>query len=129
MEYALFFIAQLANDSLWKKRDADSVECTGISLGNVYRSFEGTVEQLTGELTVTFNTAHWNIDTHGLIYTDTGFLACVQAQLEQLGLPTAGVDYSEQGMQGEDYVSFDVDDAFIRAWNLTEIVIYEADEL
>ena len=36
--------------------------------------------------------------------------------LHQHGLPGNDVDYSEQGMQGDDYVSCDVGEEFLKAW-------------
>ena len=69
-----------------------------------------------GELCVFFNTATWNVEEDGLIYTDGGFKAEMQAFLTAHGLAGADVDYSEQGMQGDDYVSCDVGKAFIASW-------------
>ena len=69
-----------------------------------------------GELCVQFNTATWDVNEDGLIYTDGGFKAEMQAFLTAHGLAGADVDYSEQGMQGDDYVSCDVGKAFIASW-------------
>ena len=69
-----------------------------------------------GELCVYFNTADWDVETDGLIYTDSDFLNELQLFLEQQGLVGADVDYSEQGMQGDDYVSLDVGKAFLDSW-------------
>ena len=68
-----------------------------------------------GELCVYFNDS-WNIEQDGLIYTDTGFMKEMREFLTAHGLPGADVDYSEQGMQGDDYVSCDVGADFIAAW-------------
>lgn len=67
----------------------------------------------SGELRVYFNRQDWNVNLHGLIYTDDTFLKELKAELARLGLPVRGVDYSEQGMQGADYVSLDVGPAFV----------------
>jgi len=69
------------------------------------------------ELVVGFDPETWNTRVDGLIYTDTKFLRGVRKLLNDRGLPGCGVSYSEQGMQGPDYVSFDVSDAFISAWH------------
>jgi hypothetical protein len=69
-----------------------------------------------GELCVKFNTDTWNNDEDGLIYTDGGFMAEMRAFLNAHGLAGADVDYSEQGMQGDDYVSCDIGKAFIASW-------------
>jgi hypothetical protein len=97
---------------------AKSVEIVNMSLGYV------NDEKDFGELCVYFNTATWDVDKDGLIYTDGLFLLQLQMFLEEHGL-SANVDYSEQGMQGDDYVSLDVEDDFIKAWEAKfgEIVI------
>ena len=67
-----------------------------------------------GELCVYFNTADWDVNVDGLIYTDSEFLHELNAFLVEQGL--CAVDYSEQGMQGDDYVSLDVGDEFLQLW-------------
>jgi hypothetical protein len=69
-----------------------------------------------GELCVYFNTATWDVDKDGLIYTDDNFVDELQAFLTAHGLDGADVSYSEQGMQGDNYVSCDVGEAFIKSW-------------
>ena len=69
-----------------------------------------------GELRVAFSTKTWNTEDHGLIYTDPKFLKELQAFLNSLGLAGKDVDYSEQGMQGEDFVSLEVGSQFITSW-------------
>jgi len=70
-----------------------------------------------GELRVYFDTDTWDVDTDGLIYTDKQFRNEVQAFLTAHGLPGGDVAYSEQGMQGDDYVSLDIVTAkFLTAW-------------
>jgi hypothetical protein len=63
---------------------------------------------------VYFNTADWDVNKEGLIYTDKEFLHELNAFLVEQGLST--VTYSEQGMQGDDYVSLDVEDEFLALW-------------
>lgn len=70
-----------------------------------------------GELRVEFDTRTWDTDSDGLIYTDSGFLKGLRLYLNQLGLAGSDVDYSEQGMQGEDYVSLDVGGEFISTFH------------
>lgn len=72
-----------------------------------------------GELRVYFDTATWDISKQGLIYTDEFFMTSVRDRLVQLGFKRAAADdveYSEQGMQGVDYVSLDVGKAFLDEW-------------
>ena len=70
-----------------------------------------------GELRVYFNTKTWDVNTDGLIYTDSDFLNELQLFLDQHGLAGADVEYSEQGMQGDNYVSLDVGKAFLSSWD------------
>ena len=69
-----------------------------------------------GEFRVYFDTATWNTAEDGLIYTDKGFLRELREFLNAHGLPGADVSYSEQGMQGDDYVSLDAGTEFYNAW-------------
>ena len=69
------------------------------------------------ELRVYFNTEDWDVNTDGLIYTDKQFRNELQAFLNTQGLPGNDVCYSEQGMQGDNYVSCDiVSSKFLQAW-------------
>ena len=69
-----------------------------------------------GELRVSFNTATWDVNKLGLIYTDKLFMRELRAYLQTVGFTKAeanDVSYSEQGMQGDSYVSCDVGAVFI----------------
>lgn len=91
---------------LWSNQ-AQTVEITGFKLG--YVNNKGTF----GELRVVFDTQSWDVDQQGLIYTDPLFLKMLQNTLDALGLFGADVEYSEQGMQGRNYVSLDVGKEFL----------------
>lgn len=69
-----------------------------------------------GELRVHFDTRSWDVDEDGLIYTDEQFLAELLAALKDEGFDVSDVGYSEQGMQGDDYVSLDVGPNFLNSW-------------
>ena len=69
-----------------------------------------------GELRVHFNTNSWRPDKVGLIYTDKQFMTQLQAWLLSLNLDGLDVSYSEQGMQGDNYVSCDAGAKFIESW-------------
>ena len=69
-----------------------------------------------GELRVYFDTRTWDVAKDGLIYTDSDFLADLKALLTDLGCDASDVDYSEQGMQGDNYVSLDVGECFINTY-------------
>ena len=63
-----------------------------------------------------FNTATWDVNALGLIYTDKLFMSELRAYLQTLGFTAAeaaDVEYSEQGMQDDSYVSCDVGEVFI----------------
>jgi hypothetical protein len=89
---------------------AKAVEITGLQLAY-------TNDELDfGELCVYFNTATWDVNKDGLIYTDTLFEAELCELLTSLGFDASDVSYSEQGMQGDNYVSFDVEECFINTF-------------
>lgn len=67
------------------------------------------METVGKELRVYFDIASWSNKTNGLIYTDPLFLSYVKHYLAGQGKKYAEeIDYSESGMQGVDYVSFDI---------------------
>jgi hypothetical protein len=70
-----------------------------------------------GELRVHFDTNTWDTQRDGLIYTDNLFMKELQEFLTTLGMQGSDVDYSEHGMQGDDYVSFDVGAKFISTYS------------
>ncbi len=89
---------------------AKSVEVVDMQLGYVADELD------FGELRVYFNTDSWDVSKDGLIYTDSRFKQDLREFLNAHGLPGADVDYSEQGMQGDDYVSCDIGKKFLKAW-------------
>jgi hypothetical protein len=98
-----------AGDGYWSKT-AKAVEITGLQLSY-------TNDELDfGELRVRFNTASWDVDTDGLIYTDEQFMRELVELLTAKGFDASDVDYSEQGMQGDNYVSLDVGECFINTF-------------
>lgn len=73
-------------------------------------------EEDFGELRVYFDTKSWDVNKDGLIYTDRQFEKQLKDLLTQIGLRGNDVSYSEQGMQGDKYVSCDVGKAFIKSY-------------
>jgi len=69
-----------------------------------------------GELIVHFDTKTWNINKDGLIYSDKLFMHELKHFLVSLGLTSYDIGYSEQGMQGNSFVSLDVGPQFIKVW-------------
>ena len=84
--------------------------------------FVGTVKDEDGyygdgDLGVHYDTATWDNAVDGLIYTDKLFMDELRTLLAfELGDGAVAdtVDYSEQGMQGVNYVSMDVGEMFMR---------------
>ena len=75
-----------------------------------------TPEKDFGELCVYFTKASWDTTVDGLVYTDKLFMQELRAYLQTLGFTEAeanDVNYSEQGMQTDNYVSCDVGAVFI----------------
>lgn len=70
-------------------------------------------DEAFGELRVYFDTATWDVYKDGLIYTDLRFLKELEQALQAQGYDTSDMSYSEQGMQGSDYVSLDIGAKFI----------------
>jgi len=72
------------------------------------------------ELRVYFDTNTWDVEQQGLIYTDEFFLTGLRNRLVmELGFSRGAaddVDYSEQGMQGDTFVSLDAGKTFIAEW-------------
>jgi hypothetical protein len=70
-----------------------------------------------GELRAYFDPAEWDVDNDGLIYSDMGwkhsFLTCMEKTFDFSPDAILDISYSEQGMQGMDYVSMDVGRQFI----------------
>ncbi len=97
-----------AGDGYWSET-AKAVRVTGMDLGYVAEDKE------FGELRVYFNTEDWNVNEDGLIYTDSLFKQDLQKYITEQGL-VVDLCYSEQGMQGDDYVSLDVGAEFIASW-------------
>lgn len=94
---------------LWSNRAAE-VSVTALEVPYIDE------ESDFGELCVHFDTDTWDVEQHGLIYTDNLFERELKTLLKSMGLDASDIDYSEQGMQGDEYVSLDVGSKFIRSW-------------
>ncbi len=101
-------IFNTSGDGYWSNK-AKAVEITDM------RVIWASEDKECGELAVYFNTDTWDVDKDGLIYTDSEFYADLQAFVKQHGL-VVDLCYSEQGMQGDNYVSLDVGAEFIASW-------------
>lgn len=89
---------------------AKDVKVTGMNLAYINNELD------FGELRVYFDTKSWDVDTDGLIYTDREFEYQLKDLLTNMGFDGSDVCYSEQGMQGDNYVSLDVGKKFITSY-------------
>ena len=101
-------IFNTAGDGYWSNV-AKAVEITDMRVTYI------NDEQDFGELCVYFNTDTWDVNTHGLIYTDSLFKQDLMKFVTEHGL-VVDLCYSEQGMQGDNYVSLDVGADFLASW-------------
>ena len=89
---------QTGGDGLWSSRST-IVEITGLTIkwegGNLV------------EINASFDPNTWNVERDGLIYTDKMFLEGIRRKLSDLCGVNMTLDYTEQGMQGEDYISLE----------------------
>lgn len=104
-------IFNTSGDGYWSRIVNAQVEIVDMQLGYVADELD------FGELRVYFNTDSWDVSKQGLIYTDRLFLKQLREFLDAHGLPGKDVEYSEQGMQGDDYVSLDIGEKFLKAWS------------
>jgi hypothetical protein len=102
-------IFNTAGDGYWSNV-AKAVTIVDMQLGYVSDELD------FGELRVYFDTKTWNVNKDGLIYTDSKFESMLQALLCEHGIDGNDVSYSEQGMQGDNYVSLDVGKKFLASW-------------
>jgi hypothetical protein len=98
------------NGTGYWSRTAKAVEVTGLQLSYINDELD------FGELRVRFTAASWDTAKHGLIYTDAQFMTELKELLTSMGFDSSDVDYSEQGMQGDNYVSCDVGELFINTY-------------
>jgi hypothetical protein len=108
--YKITAMLPTAGDGYWSNK-SKTVRVTGLAV--TYENDEGDF----GELCAYFDTKTWSVKRDGLIYTDSQFLDDLRATLASMGLAAGDVDYSEQGMQGDDYVSLDVGEKFLKSWH------------
>ena len=98
------------NGNGYWSRKATAVEITHLQLAYINDEMD------FGELRVRFNTNTWNTNKDGLIYTDKQFMRELKELLTAKGFDASDVSYSEQGMQGDAYVSCDVGECFINTF-------------
>ena len=96
----------------WSRRPLRRVHISKIDVSYI------NDEKDFGELRAEFDRG-WNVKKDGLIYTDTLWMKDFRNGLVALGFSREAADnveYSEQGMQGSDFVSMDVGKKFLDEW-------------
>jgi hypothetical protein len=101
------------NGNGYWSRTVAAVEITALQLAYINDELD------FGELRVYFNKATWDVNKQGLIYTDKQFMRELKELLTAKGFDVKDVSYSEQGMQGDTYVSCDVGECFINTFMQT----------
>ena len=100
MSNRLRLTCSVKGDGLW---GAKPQTVTGVLVFKVYEPDESCSGFAEGR----FYLDEWDIHD-GLIYTDSGFMDSLHLALDNLDIPGAEkINYSECGMQGDDYVSMD----------------------
>lgn len=107
----------------WSRKKA-AVQILGFAL-DIYENISEN-SKLAGELMVFFDPAAWDVKVDGLIYTDNQWLSELQSWLQNQGVE-GYVEYSEQGMQGSNFVSLDVDYQFIQSMMQTIKIVGSID--
>lgn len=95
-------------DSLWSKQAPKEVLVSALVI---------LVEERNLELMVVVDERSWDVKKYGLIYTDRGFLMSLREALQSIGfsdLDVLGIEYPVKGqaLQGENYVSLEMTEAF-----------------
>ena len=100
-----------AGDGYWSEKSR-AVRIVKLKLGYV------SDDEDFGELRVYFDKNDWDVDNDGLIYTDSLFAKELREWLTSIGYEANRntLSYSEAGMQGDNYVSLDVEGEFIESW-------------
>ena len=99
-----------SGDGLWSPCKAT------VKITRVYLAYVSDVHEF-GELRAEFDLNTWSTDKEGLIYTDSAWIEEFRSLMRSLGFTREAVDninYSEQGMQGRNFVSMDVGAKFMR---------------
>ena len=115
-------LTEIWGNGLW------SDELRRVKLLEASVRFADPEDQGGGELRVKFDTKTWNPDKHGLIYTDRNWIKDLRKILVKKGFSEKAakdVDYSEQGMQGDNYVSCDVGKKFLKEWKEKKLTVSE----
>jgi hypothetical protein len=103
LEIAVNKMFKTCGDGYW------STVAKEVFVESMYIFINADKEDGDGDLQAYYTEETWN-DSYGLIYTDSAFLECVHTALIKAGISIEAAEdvcYSEQGMQGDNYVSMD----------------------
>lgn len=107
---------------LWSK-EVKTIPFTLELPGRVYCWWDEDFK-VYGHAHANFSTRKWDTWKHGLIYTDKQFIKDVQKTLKEFGVKNYNdIHYSEQGMQGDNYVDMDIGDKLIKELIKNEIIV------
>jgi hypothetical protein len=104
------FITRTDGKGYWSTVARKSIRIDRVAIASV--SDDGEY----GELRAYFDESEWNVESDGLIYSDQAWMKSFRSCMATLGFSVqalAAISYTEQGMQGTEYVSLDVGQDFL----------------
>ena len=102
---------QTDGSSLWSNSKRKIIH-NKIELMNNINNWWDNYDQYSS-LRVYFNKKYWDVEKHGLIYTDELWMKSFLKEMNIIGFKNLKkIQYSEQGRQGNNYVDLDVDEKF-----------------
>ena len=104
------FITRTDGRGYWSTVARKSIRIDRVAIASV--SDDGEY----GELRAYFDESEWNVESDGLIYSDQAWMKSFRSCMATLGFSVqalAAISYTEQGMQGTEYVSLDVGQDFL----------------
>ena len=110
-EHPLTLVLPVEDDGFWASGHEDSPSHLTGQLIFRMQHFEANSGEVDRWLSCRFyfDPKCWDVDRDGYIYTNRAFVEELHKRLEARGWQHPyGIDYSESGMQGRNYVDFDV---------------------
>ena len=104
------FVTRTDGKGYWSTVARKSIRINRVAVASV--SDDGEY----GELRAYFDESEWNVESDGLIYSDQAWMKSFRSCMATLGFSVqalAAISYTEQGMQGTEYVSLDVGQDFL----------------
>ena len=104
------FVTRTDGRGYWSTVARKSIRIDRVAIASVSDDVE------YGELRAYFDESEWNVESDGLIYSDQAWMKSFRSCMATLGFSVqalAAIGYTEQGMQGTEYVSLDVGRDFL----------------